>query len=82
MVHQDGPLITGIVLLAESHASVHICALSAAVHADVFSCAPFEVAQAREMLLGRFGGHLAEESVLRRGAKALARPPLVDGDGA
>ena len=42
-VRYDDAMLTGIVVIAESHISVHVNRESRMAHVDVFSCRPFDV---------------------------------------
>ncbi len=62
---RDGAL-AGIVLIAESHLSLHLLPSAGALHGDLFSCRPFELGTAREYLRALYGlGELAEQQVQR-----------------
>ncbi len=47
--------ISGFVLLAESHISVHVYPERSYVNLDIFSCREFDVAQATQALEQQFG---------------------------
>ena len=63
---EDGS-VRGIVLLSESHASAHTDLTLGMVFVDVFSCAPFSQASAREMLLEMWPGELLLDRFIERG---------------
>ncbi len=63
-VNDDGSLV-GFVLLAESHASIHVPAAGGGYLADVFSCVVFETEVARDLLLAAFGGSIDGHLVKR-----------------
>ena len=65
-VSPDGRTVAAIVLLSESHASVHVEVLPRRVHADVFSCRPFEVATARAFCIEQFSPHRFVDRTLER----------------
>jgi S-adenosylmethionine decarboxylase len=45
----------GMVLLAESHLSLHVRPTARLLHADLFSCRPFDVSVAEAWLKAHFG---------------------------
>ena len=47
--------VTGVVIIAESHISIHTFAEHKRFHLDVFSCKPFDVAMVRERIEELFG---------------------------
>jgi len=53
-IHSSETTIAALVLLAESHISLHAALPHQHLHADVFSCAEFDVKQVREILQARF----------------------------
>jgi len=53
-IHSSDTTIAALVLLAESHISLHAALPQQQLHADVFSCAEFDVGQVREILRSRF----------------------------
>lgn len=63
----ESEAVAGLVLLSESHFSLHLFPGSGRAHADLFSCRPFDVAAARAFLEDRLGFARAEEVLLRRG---------------
>lgn len=65
---EDGETtLAGIVLIAESHFSIHARPSLRTIHADLFSCKPFDVPAALRLLKAAFGFTQYEESVLERG---------------
>jgi S-adenosylmethionine decarboxylase len=67
--HRGNPeSIAGIVLLAESHFSLHAFPDRGVVHGDLFSCKAFELAIARKCLDEFFHFRELTEQVLDRGA--------------
>lgn len=62
--------IAGIVLIAESHVSVHCFPTEHAVHVDVFSCKQMDLVVARAYVLDFFRAHEVVEKVLERGSRA------------
>lgn len=63
--------VAGIVLLSESHLSLHAFPEQGLVHGDLFSCKPFDVDVARRYLRQFFSLELFHEHFLER----RARPP-------
>ncbi|MDQ3812733.1 MAG: S-adenosylmethionine decarboxylase [Armatimonadota bacterium] len=59
--------ISGFVMIAESHISVHTFPERGEVSIDVFSCKEFDPAQACDLLAAAFGLQEVETCVLRRG---------------
>ncbi|CAA9588959.1 MAG: Arginine decarboxylase proenzyme [uncultured Thermomicrobiales bacterium] len=47
--------VTGVVIIAESHISIHTFAEHRRFHLDVFSCKPFDVEMVRERISELFG---------------------------
>lgn len=47
--------VTGVVIIAESHISIHTFAEHKRFHLDVFSCKPFDVAMVRDAITALFG---------------------------
>lgn len=65
---EDGDItLAGMVLIAESHFSIHARPGLRTLHADLFSCKPFDIPAARRLLKAAFGFTQYEESVLERG---------------
>jgi S-adenosylmethionine/arginine decarboxylase-like enzyme len=62
--------LAGVTLLSESHFSLHARPRQRALHADLFSCAPFEPARAREALRRHYPFTRHGEQVLTRGEGA------------
>jgi S-adenosylmethionine decarboxylase len=70
--------ITGIVIIAESHISIHTFPEHKRFHVDVFSCKSFDSAAALQLIEERLG-------VTRRAADVIRRPVVgeeVDAAGA
>src|SRR5687768_14748777 len=64
---EDGETtLAGIVLISESHFSLHVRPRLRMVHADLFSCRPFDVARALDLLKTAYGFTRYEEHVLPR----------------
>ncbi len=59
--------ISGFVLIAESHISVHTFPERGYLNVDIFSCKPFDADLAVEELRGRFGITEVRTQVLDRG---------------
>jgi S-adenosylmethionine decarboxylase len=67
-IHRANPeSIAGIVLLAESHFSLHVFPECGVVHGDLFSCKAFEIAIARKCLDEFFRFRHLSEQVIDRG---------------
>lgn len=64
-VHPDGS-VAGVVLIAESHMSLHGYPDRKLLHIDLFSCAPFDVLEARSLLQKFFTPTAWEETLLER----------------
>ena len=47
--------VTGVVIIAESHISIHTFAEHKRFHLDVFSCKPFDVDMVRDRICALFG---------------------------
>jgi|GEM_PF-2240412 len=62
--------VAGVVLLSESHASLHASPADGTLFADVFSCAPFDPAIARAVLQRAFAPATLETEVVDRGPVA------------
>jgi len=70
--HDAGePLLVGLVLLAESHFSLHARPALGVLHADLFSCVAFDAQRALDLLLRsyKFTSHSA--GLFERGAHSL-----------
>jgi S-adenosylmethionine decarboxylase len=67
--------VTGFVIIAESHISVHTFPEHGYVWVDIFSCKEFEAPQARDIVIDAFGLERYTENVLERG---LEFPHAVD----
>ncbi len=61
--------ITGAVIIAESHISIHTFPLKSYAFVDVFSCKPFETNQALAYFIDVFSCKDPEHFVVQRGAK-------------
>jgi S-adenosylmethionine/arginine decarboxylase-like enzyme len=66
---QEAASVAGIVLLAESHFSLHVFPARGLLHGDLFSCKAFEVSIARRCLEEFFAFRQLSEQVLDRGAE-------------
>lgn len=65
--HDDGERsVAGIVLLAESHFSLHVFPERGACHGDLFSCKAFDLEVARGFVLAQLGVPSLDERVLDR----------------
>ena len=71
VVHsRPGGDVAGVVLLSESHASLHASAAEGTLFADVFSCAPFDARVAEQVLRTAFRPTSLETEVVDRGPVA------------
>lgn len=68
-VFERSDAIAGIVLLSESHFSVHVRPDARALHADLFSCRPFDHARALEILREIYGFDHHVERIMERGKR-------------
>jgi S-adenosylmethionine decarboxylase len=59
--------LSGFVLIAESHVSVHTFPKEGSISVDVFSCRSFDVGIAEREIVKRFGIKRIERNVLDRG---------------
>ncbi len=82
--------VTGVVIIAESHISIHTFAEHRRFHLDVFSCKPFDVEQVRQQVCDLFGvtdmaaavvHRVAEQDRDEWGVERIGRPALA-GAGA
>lgn len=75
--------ITGFVLIAESHVSVHTFQHKGYAFVDLFSCRPFDVEAARDYIIAAFGSSEPKVQVVQRGAdfprSALPPSPVAIG---
>lgn len=75
---QDGGGIAGVVLLSESHASLHAVPAEGILFADIFSCAPFSP-EAAALVIGRaYAPFALEQRLVERGGAEVpdvAIPP-------
>ncbi len=73
------PGVTGIVLLAESHMSLHTFPDSHTVFIDIFSCRNFDTGTAARFLIDFFGSRSPKINVVKRGIEfnKHARPVIV-----
>ncbi|MBI5065891.1 adenosylmethionine decarboxylase [Candidatus Woesearchaeota archaeon] len=59
--------ITGVIIIAESHISVHTFQEKDYVFIDIFSCKPFDYEKAAEFLIRAFEAREVEKNVVQRG---------------
>ena len=59
--------ITGIVLIAESHISIHTFTEKDFVFIDVFSCKPFDFDFVKDYFINEFQARKADYSIISRG---------------
>ena len=60
--------VTGVLLLAESHISIHTWPEKSFVALDIFLCGSAEIAPARAVLMAAFAPELVTATLIRRGA--------------
>jgi len=63
----DDGSVRGVVLLSESHASAHTDPTRGLVYVDLFSCASFEMEEARRIFLQFWPGVIKVERMIHRG---------------
>ncbi len=73
----DDEGITGTVIIAESHISVHTFPRKRYCFVDLFSCKTFDVDRARQRLIEAFGSMRPEEHLVQRG-REFPRGMMVD----
>jgi S-adenosylmethionine decarboxylase len=61
--------VTGVVIIAESHISIHTFAEHKRFHLDVFSCKPFDAEMVRERICALFGVTNLAAAVVHRVAE-------------
>ncbi len=59
--------VTGIILLSESHVSIHTYSNTGEFYFDLFSCRPFDVKVVRDFIKKTFQISDMNETVIRRG---------------
>jgi S-adenosylmethionine decarboxylase len=59
--------VSGVVLIAESHISIHTFAEKGYFSMDIFSCKDFDVEAAKEYVLSYFSASSCEVNILERG---------------
>jgi S-adenosylmethionine decarboxylase len=64
---QEGGGVAGVVLLAESHASLHAVPHAGTLFADVFSCAPFSADAALAVLTRAYAPAAIDARLVERG---------------
>ena len=76
--------ISGFVLIAESHVSIHTFPATGYVSIDIFSCKSFDLAAAESEIIGRFGITRVDKNILDRGVEyprdAILIKDLVDSE--
>ncbi|MBK8012545.1 MAG: S-adenosylmethionine decarboxylase [Deltaproteobacteria bacterium] len=65
----DSGSLMGIVLISESHLSLHAYPSTGRLHADLFSCAPFDPKIALAYLRKTYAFDAFEERLVRRGER-------------
>jgi S-adenosylmethionine decarboxylase len=68
--------LSGFVLIAESHVSIHTFPSDGYVSIDVFSCKPFDTRAAEIEITKRFGITRLERNILDRGIEYPANPGI------
>jgi S-adenosylmethionine decarboxylase len=68
--------LSGFVLIAESHVSVHTFPARAYVSIDIFSCKSFDVVAAEREITRRFGIKKIERNILDRGVEYPKNPSV------
>ena len=63
--------VTGVVIIAESHISIHTFAEHRRFHLDVFSCKPFDVEMVRQRICDLFGVTDMTAAVVHRVAEQV-----------
>ena len=71
--------VSGFILIAESHISVHTFPERRYVNVDIFSCKSFDVDLARAEVLNVFGMEDAVTNLLERGNEYLSTDEAEDG---
>lgn len=59
--------ITGVVIIAESHISLHTYPAKSFVFMDIFSCKPFDVVKTEALCVDWFGCQAPEVNLVERG---------------
>lgn len=59
--------VTGVVIIAESHMTIHTFSEKQYVFCDVFSCAPFDTQAATDYLIDAFGPAEVTVRIIERG---------------
>jgi len=71
--------LSGFVLIAESHISIHTFPDRGYLSLDIFSCKPFDTCQAGDLVIKQFRVAMHEAKVLNRGLEFPRAPnPVVD----
>ena len=60
--------VTGVVVLAESHCSIHTFQEKGYCFVDIFSCKPFDHNKAIKELINAFSAKITSHKILKRGA--------------
>lgn len=61
--------LSGFVLIAESHVSIHTFPMEGSISVDVFSCRAFDIGAAEREIVARFGISRIERHILDRGVE-------------
>lgn len=70
------PGITGFVILAESHVSLHTFPDDDFVFLDIFSCRNFDYKSTKEYLISFFESKSPQARVVKRGKEFMKRPAI------
>lgn len=65
--HFDKGGVSGVVIIAESHISIHTFVSQSYANVDIFSCKDFDSNKATEYLVKAFGAKKVEKKFLMRG---------------
>ncbi len=74
----DTPGVSGFVMIAESHISIHTFPEENYVFIDVFSCKGFDIDKAAEYLTKAFDAKKSEKNVVKRGLDFPRREMMVE----
>jgi len=74
VVRADTHMVTGLVVIAESHISVHVERMTGVAHVDVFSCKPFDHQVVQATVVRKFRLHDVTARAFVRHGDLLADP--------
>jgi S-adenosylmethionine decarboxylase len=69
--------ISGVVIIAESHISMHSFVAQEYINIDIFSCKPFDVEKAIDYLTQAYGAKKVEKRMLMRGKEFEKFPKAI-----